>query len=216
MSPPTFEFSPAARLYCQNRALVEEIKKSTAANARKLYKEQRVLISEMREEAYQNIATFVELLLEQVSLLPWDCEGLRLRTKVTYTVKSHIGQKAHWRWLEPVGTGEAKQQGFVFIMSPMPEKLHQIDDDTNQRWILDIITKQQLPVFVQYDKVTNESQRRRIEGLARDSAIGEFKPGNRRYNSLWVPFEAENPFRPTVERIETLLRAIYAIEYPKP
>jgi len=44
MSSQTFQFSAAARLYSQNVAVVDEIKKSKAADARKLYKENRLTV----------------------------------------------------------------------------------------------------------------------------------------------------------------------------
>jgi hypothetical protein len=47
----------------------------------------KALINEMKAAAYQEVATFGDLVLKELARLPWELAGVRLWQQTTYTVK---------------------------------------------------------------------------------------------------------------------------------
>lgn len=222
MSSQTFQFSAAARLYCQNVAVVDEIKKSKAADARKLYKENKALINEMKAEAYQEVATFGDLVLKELARLPWEQEGVRLCQQTTFTVKSWKGQRINYRWLRPATeqeNGKERVEGrYIALVVPKLDIIMGLDDDTYLHKYFDVHTKAQITVGLVCD-VSDESRSHLVttlaKMLAKNNAIGTFSNKADEWDYIIMPIDLDNPVSPVVERIAALLRAIYEIEYPR-
>ena len=218
MSSQTFQFSAAARLYSQNVAVVDEIKKSKAADARKLYKENKALINEMKAVAYQEVATFGDLVLKELARLPWEQEGARLCQQTTYTVKRWKGQRINYRWLRPAAEQENGKEraggGYIALLVPKLDIIMGLDDDTYLHKYFDVHTKAQTTVGL-VCHVSDESRRHLVTTLAKNSAVGTFSNKADEWDYIIMPIDLDNPVSPVVERIAKLLRAIYEIEYPR-
>jgi hypothetical protein len=220
MSSQTFQFSAAARLYSQNVAVVDEIKKSKAADARKLYKENKALINEMKAAAYQEVATFGDLVLKELARLPWEQEGARLCQQTAFTVKRWKGQRINYRWLRPATEQENEKGrtdgGHIALMVPKLDIIMGLDDDTYLHKYFDVHTKTQVTVaLVCY--VSPESRRHLVTSLKENSAVGTFsnEDTTNEWNDIIMPIDLDNPVSPVVESIAALLRDIYKNEYPR-
>lgn len=212
MTSDIFQFSRAARLYVQNAEIVERIRTSPDARAKLLYEEHRILIGEMRAETYLNLATFGEVLLERLSSYEWQRHKVRLRHKITYTVRSWSGGKIHTLRLEKE-KGNWRAKGWLYLIFPIPEKILLIEDDTKLRGMFfDIVEKNQLGVSVGYDGPDNR-KRDRITGLAKNQSFGMLKHvQDENWSMMSIPIDSEAPVESAMERLVELLRAIYEIE----
>lgn len=219
MKPPAFQFTPAARLYCENADTVDEIQRSMAPEAQELCTRHRDLLLHMRSEAYQSVAAFGDVLLRELSLVPWQATRVQLCEQTTYTVKSWRGQRINYRWLRPMaGLGGEKrptaEESCIALFFPIPEVVVSSADDTKLRKCFEIITKHQLPVGLVCDA---SAQRvwRRMEALAQSAAFGALARPKAKgdWGTMSLPLDPSNPMSTVVERVEALLRAIYASQF---
>jgi hypothetical protein len=218
MSSQTFQFSAAARLYYENVAVVDEIKKSKAADARKLYKKNKALINEMKAAAYQEVANFGDLVLTELARLPWEQEGVRLCQQKTHTVKRWIGQRINYRWLRPATEQEKgninNEPAFIALLIPKLDKIMGLDDDSYLHKYFDVHTKGQVTVGLVCNG-SAESRRHLVTTLAKNIAVGTFSNKADEWDHIIMPIDLHNPIGSVVEKIAKLLREIYAIEYPR-
>ncbi|MDA0323943.1 MAG: hypothetical protein O2923_14675 [Verrucomicrobia bacterium] len=220
MSAIPFQFSPAARLYAENAALVEEMRNSNTEEGAHLFAENKALIDEMRDEAYENIEAFGELLLKELSLLPWENEELRLCEQATYTVKAWRGHRINYRWLRPVqeqfsGPERKQEHGCVALSFPVTRIVREVDDSAHLQDYFRVITHGDLGVGVVCD-ADDEHRRHQITALVQDKRFGAFVDisSSGDWGNIRIPINSGDPLRSAVETTRALLRAVYQIENP--
>lgn len=216
MSPRRFEFSPAAQLYAQNVDIVQEVKASDSAEAKRLFDANQGLISEMRAIAYQEVATYGQIVLDELSRLPWEMEQCCLCEKKTYASKSYAGQSFNYRWLKPVASVRKNGLAQLAIPLPIPEKIQSIADDSKLVRYFEVITKQQFPVSINYPPVTDPAdalRRKQVFALCYDTRFGECQYEYRNGVGLAFPINTSDSVSSAVNTISELLRAIFAIEF---
>lgn len=216
MSSRRFEFSPAAQLYAQSVAIVQEVKAADSAEAKTLFDANQGLISEMRAIAYQEVATYGQIVLDELSRLPWEKENCCLCEKKTYASKSYAGQSFNYRWLKPVASGTNSGFAQLVIALPIPEKIQSIADDSKLVRYFEVITEQQFPVSVNYQPATDAAhalRRKQVLALCNDTRFGECRHEYQNGVSLALPINISDNVGSAVNTISELLRAIFGIEF---